>query len=59
MILQNPQKPNPNSAASSVFQIMMFNHRSKYSYAQVPCLSRGSVLHTLNLRVTQLLREAH
>lgn len=55
MILQNPQKPNPNSAASSVFQIMMFNHRSKYSYAQVPCLSRGSVLHTLNLRVTQLL----
>lgn len=34
MILQKTYKANPNSAASSVFMIMMFNHRSKYSYVK-------------------------
>lgn len=59
MILQKPHKANPNSAASPVFMIMMFNHMSKYSYVQVLCLSQDLVLHTQKLRITQPLGKVH
>lgn len=57
--LLKTHKTNPSSAASSVFVIMMFNHRSKYSYVQVPGPNQGLVLHTLKRRITQSLWKVH
>lgn len=50
---QRSHKSNPISATPSGF--MMFNHRNKHFYGQVPSLCQGFFLHILKQKITQPL----